>query len=53
MPKASRPKVTPEEQHAKFVEAAKNLGTDDSPERFKETVRQLGKAKPEKAESKH
>ena len=43
-----RPKLLPEEQHAKFVEAAKKLGTDDSPERFKETMRQLGKAKPEK-----
>ena len=42
----ARPKASPEAQHAKFVEAAKRLGTDDDPERFKETVKKLAKAKP-------
>ena len=46
MPAPQRPKSLPQDQHARFVEAAKKLGTDDDPERFKETVRQLGKAKP-------
>lgn len=30
----------------KFREAARQLGTDDDPERFKETVRKMAKAKP-------
>ena len=45
MPATKRPKASPEAQHAKFVEAAKRLGTDDDPERFKETVKRLAKAK--------
>lgn len=40
---AKRPKASPEAQHAKFVEAAKRLETDDDPERFKETVKRLAK----------
>jgi hypothetical protein len=32
----------------KFKEAARELGTDDDPERFKETVRKVAKAPPSK-----
>lgn len=48
VPVAKHPKASSEAQHAKFVEAAKRLGTDDDPERFKETVKKLAKVKPEK-----
>lgn len=44
MPAPKRPKLSPEEQHAQFVAAAKKLGTDDDPERFKTTVQRLAKA---------
>ena len=54
MPNVPRlPKASPEAQHAKFVEAAKRLGTDDDPERFKETVKRLAKVKPEESKAKH
>ena len=33
-------------QMAQFIEAARELGCDDDPERFKETVRKLAKAPP-------
>jgi len=48
MPVTKPPKLTPEEQHARFIEAARVLGTDDDPERFKATVRRLAKAPPTK-----
>lgn len=35
-------------QSARFIEAARKLGTDEDPERFKETVRNLAKAPPSK-----
>ena len=38
--------MTPAEQSAAFIEAARELGCDDDPERFKETVRKLAKAPP-------
>lgn len=31
-------------QSERFIKAARELGTDDDPERFKETVRKLAKA---------
>ena len=48
MPAPKRPTLSPEEQHAQFVEAARKLGTDDDPERFKATVQRLAKAPPTK-----
>jgi hypothetical protein len=33
-------------QMAQFIEAARELGCDDDPERFKETVRKIAKAPP-------
>lgn len=48
----ARPKASPEAQYAKFVEAAKRLGTDDDPERFKETVKRLAKVKPDQQPAK-
>jgi hypothetical protein len=38
------------EQSRRFIEAARELGTDDNPERFKETVRKVAKAPPSKNE---
>ena len=38
------PKLTPEEQSARFIEAAKRHETDDDPDRFKATVQRLAKA---------
>jgi hypothetical protein len=35
-------------QSAKFKAAARELGTDNDPERFKETVRKVAKAAPAK-----
>jgi hypothetical protein len=35
-------------QRAKFIQAARELGTDDDPERFRETVRKVAKAPPAK-----
>jgi hypothetical protein len=32
--KTAKPKETPAEQHKRFVETAKKLGTDESPEAF-------------------
>lgn len=34
----------------KFKAAARELGTDDDPERFKETVRKIGAVKPKEAD---
>jgi hypothetical protein len=34
-------------QMAQFIEAARELGCDDDPERFKETVRKIAKAPPQ------
>ena len=36
----------PKTQGEKFATAARELGTDDDPERFAERVRKLAKAKP-------
>jgi hypothetical protein len=36
----------------KFQKAARDLGTDDDPERFKERVRKVGSAKPAPATGK-
>ena len=36
------------EQSRRFMEAARELGTDDDPERFKATVRKIAKAPPAK-----
>jgi hypothetical protein len=35
-------------QSRRFIEAARELGTDNDPERFKETVRKVAKAAPAK-----
>ncbi|MCJ2130792.1 hypothetical protein [Methylobacterium sp. E-045] len=45
--KLSAEKPTPDDgltQSERFIKAAQELGTDDDPERFKETVRKLAKA---------
>jgi hypothetical protein len=39
-------------QLSRFKEAARQLGTDDDPERFAEKVRKLAKAKPVPADKK-
>lgn len=36
------------EQSKAFIKAARELGTDNDPERFKETVRKVAKAAPAK-----
>jgi hypothetical protein len=33
-------------QSERFIKAAQELGTDDDPQRFKETVRKIAKAEP-------
>jgi hypothetical protein len=43
----SRPKTKPEDQAKAFRKAARQLGADESEERFKETLRTLAKAKPQ------
>lgn len=43
-PKAD--KLPPVDQRRRFEEAARELGCDDDPERFKETVRKIAKAPP-------
>lgn len=35
-------------QSKRFIEAARELGTDDDPERFKDMVRKIAKAPPSK-----
>lgn len=40
--------MTPAEQLAGFQKAARELGTDDDPERFRNTIRKLAKAPPAK-----
>jgi hypothetical protein len=37
-------------QSRRFIEAARELGTDDDPERFKDTVRKVAKAPPKRNE---
>jgi hypothetical protein len=37
-------------QSSAFIKAARELGTDNDPERFKETVRKVAKAPPAKNE---
>jgi hypothetical protein len=44
--------TSPSEQSERFVEAAREVGTDDDPERFKETIRKLAKAPPAPGPSK-
>jgi hypothetical protein len=51
-PKSAKPRLTPAEQSAAFKQAARDLGCDDDPERFKETVRKLAKAPPAPGPSK-
>jgi hypothetical protein len=45
-------KLPPNEQFQRFVETARQLGCDDDPERFKETVRKVAKAPPQPGPSK-
>ncbi len=52
MAKATRPKMTPAEQLEGFKQAARELGTDDDPERFKERVKRVGSVKPKPPEAK-
>ena len=40
-------KEKPESQSERFKQAARELGCDDDPERFKETVRKLANAGPQ------
>lgn len=46
------PDKSPESQSERFAQAARELGCDDDPERFKETVRKLAKAPPAPGPSK-
>jgi hypothetical protein len=48
MSATSKHKPEDKAQSARFVEAARELGTDDDPARFKETVRKIAKAPPAK-----
>ena len=50
--KAPKSRMTPAEQSAAFIEAARQLGCDEDPERFKEIVRKLAKAPPAPRSSK-
>ncbi len=43
-PKDMKPSDDGLTQSERFIKAAQELGTDDDPERFKETVRKLAKA---------
>ena len=48
MPKNEKPPIDDGlTQSERFIKAAQELGTDDDPERFKERVRKLAKAKPD------
>jgi hypothetical protein len=52
-PAANKKKpMTKAEQSAAFIEAARQLGCDEDPERFKEIVRKLAKAPPARRPSK-
>lgn len=46
MARSLHPKSTPQEQLAAFQKAARELGTDDDPERFKERVKRVGASRP-------
>ena len=49
-PKSKAKKLTPEEQHARFVEAAKKAEADESPEAMDRAFKRLNpRHKPEKA----
>lgn len=47
-PKPKPAKMSPAEQLAAFQKAARELGTDDDPERFRDTIRKLAEAPPAK-----
>ena len=46
MTTVQRRKAEGQSQSERFIAAARELGNDDDPERFKETVRKLAKAPP-------
>jgi hypothetical protein len=50
--KTPKKPLTKAEQSAAFMDAARDLGCDDDPERFKETVQHLAKAPPAPGPSK-
>jgi hypothetical protein len=39
--KTRKPKDTPEQQHARFVEAAKRVGADESPDAMDEAFKKI------------
>jgi hypothetical protein len=41
-----RKRLTPTEQHARFVEAAKKSGADERPEAFDNVIKKIARAKP-------
>jgi hypothetical protein len=45
MPAPKNP-ITPEEQHRRFVEKAKELECDDSPDAFMKRLKKVARAKP-------
>ena len=44
MPASKKPKLSPEEQHARFVTTAKQLGCDESEEHFDDKLRKITKS---------
>ena len=45
MPAPKRPKLTPEEQHAQFVETARQIGADESEAAFNEKLGKVARVK--------
>lgn len=52
MPKRKESGLTQSEQSKRFIKAARELGTDDAPEAFKERLKRLVKAPASKAAQK-
>lgn len=49
MPKRKEPELTPEEQHKRFVEAAKKAGVTKSEEEFEKAFKKVAPTKPERS----
>jgi hypothetical protein len=46
LPKEKKPKLTPAERHARFVEVAKKVGASENPEDFEKAFRTIVRLKP-------
>jgi hypothetical protein len=46
---AKSPKISPAEQHREFVKAARELGTDESPDAFDKMLKRVASAPPPKS----